>query len=135
MPNERVPVGVAVIIVKDQKVLIGRRKGNHGFDRWGLPGGALEKGETVEEGARRETREETGIEIANVRRASYTEDFFGDGQHWITIFMLADYASGEVKVMEPGKCELWEWVSWSELPRPLFLPMKHLVESGYNPFE
>ena len=57
------PGGCGVIVIKDGKVLIGTRKDN------GLvcgPGGHIEMGETPEEAAIRETREEFGINIANI---------------------------------------------------------------------
>lgn len=58
-----IPTGCGVIVVKDGKVLVGTRKDN------GLvcgPGGHIEIGETPEEAAIRETREEFGINIANI---------------------------------------------------------------------
>ena len=57
------PTGCGVIVVKDGKVLVGTRKDN------GLvcgPGGHIEIGETPEDAAIRETREEFGINIANI---------------------------------------------------------------------
>lgn len=49
--------------------------------------------------------------------------------------MLADYDSGEVKIMEPEKCEQWEWFDWNNLPKPLFLPAQNLLKQKYNPFK
>lgn len=103
---------------------------------WSFGGGHLEFGESPEEGSRREIREEIGIEIKNIRPGPFTNDVFEkEGKHYITLFMLADYAGGEVKVMEPEKCEKWEWFAWSELPKPLFLPIENLLKHEYNPFE
>jgi 8-oxo-dGTP diphosphatase len=40
-----------------------------------------------------------------------TNDIFPEEQkHYITICMIADHASGEVKIMEPNKCEEWGMV-------------------------
>ena len=47
--------------------------------------------------------------------------------------MLADYDSGEVKIMESEKCEKWEWFDWSDLPQPLFVPLQNLLKKNYNP--
>ena len=50
-------VGIGVMIFKDGKVLLGKRKGSHGEGDWAFPGGHLDYMEGFEECARRETRE------------------------------------------------------------------------------
>lgn len=128
-------VGVGVIVMKDSKVLMGKRKGAHGEGTWSFTGGHLEFGETLEGCAQRETLEEAGITISNIHVGPYTNDIHEDeGKHYITLFVLADYAAGEVKLMEPDKFEEWRWFTWNELPQPLFLPIVHLLEQGFNPF-
>lgn len=54
----------AVIVSADQRVL--QLKANYGDFHWGLPGGALEPGETIHECVARECREELNQEIAIV---------------------------------------------------------------------
>lgn len=132
--RERPKVGVGVIVIKDDKILLGKRKNAHGEDSWGFPGGHLEFNEAWEECASRETLEETGIVIRNIRFGTATNDIFQkEEKHYITIFMLSDYDSGEVKVMEPEKCEKWKWFLWSQLPLPLFVPIQNLLKKGFNP--
>jgi 8-oxo-dGTP diphosphatase len=58
---ERPIIGVLAVVVRDRKALIVRRSNPPMAGRWGFPGGVLELGETVAEGAMRELREETGI--------------------------------------------------------------------------
>lgn len=129
----RPKVGLGVIIVKDGKVLLGKRKKSHGQGTWGFPGGHLEFGETFEECARRETLEEAGITIKNIRFVYTTNDVMAaENKHYITIYMRADYDSGEVQNLEPEKLEKWEWFAWSELPRPLFIPIENLLKSGFS---
>src|SRR5204862_2421460 len=53
--------GVGVLVVRDGKVVIGRRTSPHGRGTWSAPGGKAEPGETDEETARRELLEETGL--------------------------------------------------------------------------
>ena len=128
-------VGLGVYILKDGKVLLGKRKSSHGNGFWSAPGGHLEFGETWEGCAVRETMEESGIEIKNIRFAGLTNDVHeNENKHYITIAMLADYDSGEVQIMEPEKLERWEWFSWDSLPSPLFLPMQNLLKQKFNPF-
>eukprot|EP01083_Nonionella_stella_P096183 270310_1 len=134
----RPKVGCAAIVRKNGKVLIGKRKGAHGSGTWQLPGGHMEFGETPEECAVRETEEEVGIKIGAVSRFGYTNDIFKDEKkHYITLFVLCDYLSGDVQIMEPDKCDCWEWVTWDEikLHQPQFLPLQNLIEENRNPFE
>ena len=60
--EEKIPrVGLAVIIKKEGKVLLGKRKNSHGNNTWNFPGGHLEFGEDFEDCALREVKEETGL--------------------------------------------------------------------------
>ncbi|MEK6969992.1 MAG: NUDIX hydrolase [Nanoarchaeota archaeon] len=135
MLTDQPKVGVGVCIIKDNKVLLGRRKGAHGSGCWSFPGGHLEFNESVEDCAKREVLEETGIQIQNLKRGPYTNDIFEkEGKHYVTMYIISEYASGELKVMEPDKCEKWEWFELNKLPFPLFVPIQHLVEQKYTPF-
>lgn len=135
MDNQQVRVGVGIIIVKDGKVLMGKRINSHGHDTWNFPGGHLEFGETPVECTIRETLEETGITIENITPGPWTNDIFAGSpeKHYITIYMLAQHKSGTPKILEPEKCVEWQWFTWDNLPAPLFLPIKNLVESGFKP--
>jgi 8-oxo-dGTP diphosphatase len=126
-------VGMGVIVFRDGRVLLGRRKSSHGTGTWHMPGGHLEFGESLEGCARREVLEETGLNIKNPRFAAVTNDMFEEGKHYITLFMLSEWESGEPMVMEPEKAESWEWFSWDNLPEPLFLPMQNLLKQGFRP--
>lgn len=126
---------MGVIIKKDDDVLLGKRRGAHGEGTWSFPGGHLEFGESPEECAERETLEEVNLQIKNIQRSVFTNDFFEkEHKHYITLFMTSEYSSGDVEVMEPDKCEEWRWFKWNNLPQPLFLGIIHLKDQGYSPF-
>ena len=136
MEKERPKVGVGAIIMKDNKVLLGKRKNAHGEGSWSFPGGHLEFGETPEECAERETLEETGLILNNLKRSVFTNDIFKtENKHYITIYVLAGIESGEPEIKEPNKCEKWEWFEWDKLPSPLFVPIQNLLKEGFNPFK
>ena len=127
-------VGVAVVVLRDGRVLLGKRKGAHGQGTWALPGGHLELFETIEDCAKREVFEETGLSIGNIEHAAFTNDFFkNESKHYVTLFVTAMYEAGEAQVREPEKCEIWDWFSWGKLPRPRFLPLENLLAQGYAP--
>ena len=114
---------------------MGKRQNSHGEGCWSFPGGHLEFGESWEECAKRETLEETGLEITNLRFGTVTNDIFEkENRHYVTIFLVADYISGEPKVLEPEKWETWDWFTWDNLPQPLFLPFNNAIDLGFNPF-
>lgn len=132
---DRPKVGVSVIVKHKGKVLIGNRKTSHGTGTWAFPGGHLEYGESFAECAKREVMEETGIKIKNIQQVGLTNDIFSqEHKHYITLFVVADYSSGKVRIMEPEKCEGWEWFTWENLPRPLFLPIANLLKLHFDPF-
>jgi 8-oxo-dGTP diphosphatase len=128
-----VRVGVAAIIRREGRLLMGRRKGAHGAGSWSFPGGHLEWNETVGKCASRETAEETGLIIAptSFKQLTFTNDIFSvDDKHYITLYMESAWYGGEARVMEPNKCEEWGW--FSSPPEPLFLPVQNLLDTGFN---
>ncbi|MGG2621635.1 nucleotide triphosphate diphosphatase NUDT15 [Pseudomonas aeruginosa] len=127
--SKAVGVGVAVIICRDGKVLVGRRKGSHGEGAWAVPGGSLEFGETVEECARREVLEETGLRLGEISQCEMaTNDIFAsEGKHFVTLWALARLGDDqEPATLEPHKCQGWEWHPWDSIPMPHFLPLANL---------
>jgi 8-oxo-dGTP diphosphatase len=132
MQVKHVRVGVACFIFKDGKFLMGQRKGAHGADTWTVPGGHLEFGEQFADTAAREVLEETGLTVQNIRFGALTNDYFSDeGKHYVTIWMISDYAGGEAQIMEPDKYINLQWFSFDNLPTPLFLPWNQLLASTY----
>jgi ADP-ribose pyrophosphatase YjhB (NUDIX family) len=56
-------IGVGAILLRRDRVLLARRAKDPLRGWWSLPGGALETGETLADGVRREVLEETGLEV------------------------------------------------------------------------
>ena len=124
--------GVGVLLLRDGKLLLGRRRSPHGRNTWSPPGGKVEPGESDEETARRELVEETGLAGAVPRVVAETVDSVPDGQTWRTTWVLMEWVSGEAEVLEPDELDSWGWYTWDRLPAPLFLPMATLVASGFD---
>jgi ADP-ribose pyrophosphatase YjhB (NUDIX family) len=94
--------GVGVVVRKDDAVLLIQRGNPPRRGDWGLPGGAVELGESLRDAARREVREECGIEIAvgGVVDAMdlVQRDKAGRAQyHFVVVDFAATYAGGELR--------------------------------------
>ena len=127
-------IGVGVIIVKQGQLLLLERKSVHGAGTWSTPGGHLEFGESPEACAIREVREETGVEIGNVRFLAITNDIFAEaGRHYITLWMQGEYRSGTPAIHAPYEMRAVDWFQLENLPRPLFLPLQNLADGNSQP--
>ena len=128
MDNTRPKVGVGLLIVKGNKILLGKRLGSHGANEYGGTGGHLELLESIEDCALRELAEEAGedIKVKNLRFLCLANLLKYKPKHYIDIGMVAEWVSGAPIVVEPDKREAWEWYDIDNLPTPLFA-----VESLY----
>ena len=132
MIEKNVRVGVGVFIMKDGKFLMQQRHGSHGEGTWSVPGGHLEFGEQFEDTAKRKVKEETNLAIKNIRFGAVTNDYFDEeNKHYVTIWMLSDWASGKERITEPDKCLSQAWYTFDNLPSPLFLPWRQLLDSEF----
>ena len=122
-------VGIGVMIFKEGKVLLGKRKGSHGESQFAWPGGHMEYMESFENVAKREVKEETDMEVENVRflRLYNLKEYAP--KHYVDIGLVADWKSGEPKVMEPEKCAGWNWYDMDTLPAPLFATVPTYIEA------
>lgn len=127
----RPKVGVGVMIFKDGKILLGERCGSHGENEYAFPGGHLEYLESFEACARRETMEECGIEIENVRFNIVSNVTKYAPKHFVDVEVIADWKSGEPVALEPHKCKGWDWYDIDNLPHPMFEMCERAVE-GYK---
>jgi len=129
-------VGVGVIIRRGDEVLLIRRAGVHGAGTWSTPGGHLELGETPEQCAVREAREETGVEVHDIRFRAVTNDVFGDdARHYVTLWMEGRYLTGEPAVGAAYEMSQVGWFRWDRLPAPLFFPFENLLAGRCYPKE
>lgn len=109
---DRPVVGVGAVVIRDGKILLVKRGVAPSKGLWAIPGGAIELGETLQQAAEREIREETGVAI-RAREPIYVFDFFehaGDGRirfHFVIVDVAADYVSGEVKGADDALDARW----------------------------
>lgn len=129
---ERPRVGMGILVMRGDRVLLGRRRGSHGAGYFAAPGGHIELWESFEQTARREVREETGLEIENLRLLSVGNYRFArpDGErHYIDIDFTCEAPTGEPQLCEPDKCDGWAWYALDALPTPLFVVTARMIDA------
>jgi 8-oxo-dGTP diphosphatase len=137
MENQKPKVGVGVMILKDNKVLLGQRHFDpkkadselHGEGTWTMPGGKLDFQEKLVDCALREVFEETGIRLdsQNMEVLAIQDDIVPDN-HFVTIGFLCKNSEGDPKIMEPDEITKWEWFGLDNLPKPIFPPSEKLIK-------
>ncbi|GAC1383062.1 MAG: hypothetical protein NVSMB33_10780 [Ktedonobacteraceae bacterium] len=133
--DNKAKVGVSVLVKNGGRILLEKRQNTtHGNGTWGPPSGHIEFGEAPEQVAVRETQEETGISISDMKFRVITNDVFeADHKHYITVWFDANYVSGEPQVKSPQEESEVGWFSWNALPQPLFLPLQNLLDGKTYP--
>lgn len=133
--NQIIKVGIGIMILNDNKILLGHRTegskdtgGIYQPGSWCLPGGKQEYQETIFECAARETKEETNLEISNMKIFGATDDISPD-RHFVTIWVLALENKGTLEVMEPDKQDEWQWFDLNNLPKNLYSPSRKFIEA------
>ena len=124
-------VGAAVLVLDEQNRLLLMKRSDIGS--WGIPGGATEPGDVVENAAKREALEETNLEIGEMSLFgifSGPEHYFkypnGDEVYNVTIVYLARDWQGEVKLNDEHTA--WRWFPVHEIPEDLSPPIKPIIE-------
>jgi 8-oxo-dGTP diphosphatase len=132
--SEKPGVGVAVILMREDRVLLMKRKGPHGPGTWTVPGGHMDLGETPEQCGAREAREEVGVEVVDLRFRAITNDIFeSEGRQSITIWMEGRIESGEPRIVSEEEGSEVGWFAWDALPQPLYLPLENFVKHNSYP--
>lgn len=114
------PLGTCVLLLNPEKtqVVLGRRKGGYKAGWLGAPGGHLEVGEGLEACARRELKEETGLEARELKCIGVVRDA-QENYDFIHFIFVCTAWEGQLQVGEPEKCAGWDWFPIDALPTPL----------------
>ncbi|MEW6568080.1 MAG: NUDIX domain-containing protein [Chloroflexota bacterium] len=121
--KDYIGLGVGAVIHDGQgRILLLKRSGLLDPSRstvglWSNPGGEVDFGETVEQAAVREAREELGVDITVERTIGFSDQILPQaGLHWHLVTFLARIAAGEPRILEPEKVGELRWFRVEELP-------------------
>ena len=126
--------GVGVIILnKDHKVFVGKRKDNP-IDRWQMPQGGVEKGESYLSAMKRELYEETSIKSIDILKEIdgffeyelpknlvgiiWKGKFRGQKQKWFIAKFIGDENEINLQTTNPEFIE-WKWIIPDDLPKTI----------------
>ena len=99
---ERPIVGVAAVVIEDERVVLVRRGRPPAYGEWSLPGGAVEPGEMLEEAVVREVQEEIGLKVEVVEVVAVLDRIFRDEEgeaqyHYVLIDFLCRKIGGKMQ--------------------------------------
>lgn len=135
---DRPIVGVGVVVCRDGRVLLIRRGRPPRLGQWSLPGGGQMLGETVEQAARREVLEETGlalrrIELLTVVDLVEPDDAGAVRYHYTLVDFVAEAGPGEPRAGDDAAAVAWHEPAslgalglWSETERIVRLALARL---------
>jgi ADP-ribose pyrophosphatase YjhB (NUDIX family) len=136
-------IGVGVVVWRDDKVLLIRRRKPPRQGEWSLPGGLQKLGETVFEAARREVMEETGVAIRVLDLTDVVDLIERDGvdgpvrYHYTLIDVAAEWLRGEAAPATDAAEVAWAELEtlpryrlWSETERVIRSAHRIWRESG-----
>jgi 8-oxo-dGTP diphosphatase len=110
-------VDVTYVLLFDEsgeQILVVKNKGTES-SYFTLPGGAVEQGETLEEAAKREVKEETGLDVELDGIFSVNEAFFEDrGHHAVFFVFRGKIVGGEIQILMPEEIEEIKWMKAEE---------------------
>lgn len=118
-PSRPIPA-VGVIVLRGTDVLLVRRGKEPRRGQWSLPGGAQKVGETVAEAARREVREETGLDVEILGLVDVVDTITHDDDrrvlyHYTLVDLAARAPHGEARA--GSDVDAVRWVPLAELGR------------------
>ena len=118
--------GVATVILDGDNVLLGRRSPASSYaGAWCIPCGHVEWDEDIREAARRECREETGLDVRVGEVAAVHSNFHNPAQHTVGVWFFCEITGG---IMQAGDdLDRIAWFSLNDLPQPLAFPTDELV--------
>lgn len=132
-------IGVGVMIIKENKILLGLRNPDkikasselQGQGTWTMPGGKVKFMEKLVDAAQRELLEETNLTATKLEFLCISDDMTEDA-HYVTVGFIAKEYKGKIKAMEPETILEWKWFDLDNLPTNLYKPSQKCIEKYKN---
>ena len=127
-------LGVALILLHQQQLLLGRRPKMPMINSWQLPGGWVAYHESPQQAVERLLNKFPEIDYDDVQFVCYTDNQFEHGLHSVSLYFQLTCRNAEAPMVgDNDRGRDWFWADWYDLPEPLFLPLRLLKQSGFEP--
>ena len=124
-----------LVLIKDNKVLLLRRF-NTGYEdgNYSVPAGHVDEGESFTECLIREVKEEISLDLnpENIKVAHILHRYTTPNNERIEAFFTAEKWEGEIKNMEPEKCDDLSWFDSDNLPENIIPYIAHAIKCIKN---
>jgi len=127
-PKSPISYAILLLINENFEILLTRRKNaSFGDKLYSLPGGKIESGETAQEAAQREAKEELGIDIAELKLVHVIDRQGPETEFFVFVFKPQTW-TGEIKNGEPDKCDDISWFPLNKLPENIIPAHRQAIE-------
>ena len=122
---------IAVLLVDDGKLLLGRRIRDDQFEGWQCPGGYIRSNEELSAAAQRCCMQKAGVRIGDIEQGPFTNNIFHSSkstQHSVSLYTIARKFEVINSALSTDAELQWQWFEIDDLPLPRFQPLKQLLE-------
>lgn len=122
-------VGVGAVILQQDQILLLQRLKEPEAGCWGIAGGAVEFGETIEAAIQRELKEELAIEAQILTLLGVTNHILPHQKiHWVSPIFLVEIVAGKPRNVEPAKHKEIKWFNLAHLPVNITIPTQYALK-------
>ncbi len=117
----------SLLINHEGKILLGKRKNSYKAGMYGLPGGRIELNEPIESSIQREVMEETGLQLDSLKYFGVVRENQGK-YDFIHFVFVSENVNQTPTLIEPDKCEGWEWMDASNFDGEILAGHKAAIQ-------
>ena len=121
-------LAVIVAVIEDEKILLTKRED---FEVWCLPGGGVEEGESLAEGAIREAKEETGLDVELTRLVGVYSRL-GGGLHDVHAVLYAAKPVGGVLMTQEHETIEVAYFPFDQLPEEMLFGHRKRIQDAID---